>query len=145
MWTLYNVGFLIKVNPNFRAYNRACYCDRCFPVPLLLHHCSATAPPPLHHCSTTAPPLLHHCSTTAPSLLHHCSITAPEHTIRFNSSESSTEVNTYPLDYSRGIYSPSNIRFIKKSKKIKCVPITTIIFPKINLEHVELLRPKGLR
>ena len=48
---------------------------------------------------------------------------------------------TYPLDHSGGIYSPSNFRFIKKTLKIKFVPITTVILPKINLEHSELLRP----
>ena len=50
---------------------------------------------------------------------------------------------TYPLDHSRRIYSPSNFRFIQKTKKIKFVPITIIILPKINLEHLELLRPWG--
>ena len=30
------------------------------------------------------------------------------------------------FDYSRRIYSPSNLRFIQKTKKIKCVPITII-------------------
>ena len=48
---------------------------------------------------------------------------------------------TYPLNHFRRIYSPSNFRFIKKTKNIKCVPITTITLPKINLEHFELLRP----
>ena len=32
---------------------------------------------------------------------------------------------------------------LKKIKKIKCIPITTITLPKINLEHLELLRPWG--
>ena len=50
---------------------------------------------------------------------------------------------TYPIDHSRGIHSPSNFRFIQKTKKIKCVPITIILLPKINLEHLELLRPWG--
>ena len=48
---------------------------------------------------------------------------------------------TYPLDHSQRIYSPSNFRFIQKTKKIKIVPITIIILPKINLERLELLRP----
>ena len=52
---------------------------------------------------------------------------------------------TYPLDHSRRIYSPSNFRFGQKTKKIKFVPITIIILPKINLEHLELLRPRGFR
>ena len=50
---------------------------------------------------------------------------------------------TYPLDHSRRIYSPSNFRFSQKTKKIKFVPITIIILKKINLEHLELLRPWG--
>ena len=41
------------------------------------------------------------------------------------------------------IYSPSNFRFSKKKnkKKIKFVPITIILLSRINLEHLELLRP----
>ena len=51
---------------------------------------------------------------------------------------------TYPLDHSRRIYSPSNFRFSQRTKKIKFVrTITIIILPKINLEHLELLRPWG--
>ena len=50
---------------------------------------------------------------------------------------------TYPLDHSRRIYSPSNFRFGQKTKKIKFVPITIIILPKINLEHLELLSPEA--
>ena len=50
---------------------------------------------------------------------------------------------TYPLDHSRRICSPSNFRFSQKTKKIKFVPITIIILPKINLEHLELLRSWG--
>ena len=50
---------------------------------------------------------------------------------------------TYPLNHFWMLYSPLNFRFIKKTKEIKCVPITTIISPKINLEHLELLRPWG--
>ena len=52
---------------------------------------------------------------------------------------------TCPLDHSRRMYSPSNFRFSQKTKKIKFVPITIIILTKINLEHLELLRPWGLR
>ena len=48
---------------------------------------------------------------------------------------------TYPLDHFCRIYSPSNFRF--SQKKIKFVPITIIMLPKINLEHLELLRPWG--
>ena len=48
---------------------------------------------------------------------------------------------TYPPDHFRRIYSPSNFRFSQKTKKIKYVPIRKIILPKINLEHLELLRP----
>ena len=50
---------------------------------------------------------------------------------------------TYPLDHFCRIYSPSNFRFSQKTKKIKFVPITIIMLPKINLEHLELLRPWG--
>ena len=50
---------------------------------------------------------------------------------------------TYPLDHSRRIYSPSNFRFSQKTKKIKFVSITIIVLTKINLEHLELLRPWG--
>ena len=50
---------------------------------------------------------------------------------------------TYLLDYSRRIYSPSNFRLSQKIKKIKFIPITIIILPKINLEHLALLRPLG--
>ena len=52
---------------------------------------------------------------------------------------------TYPLDHFRRIYSPSNFRLSQKTKKIKFVPIriTIIMLPKINLEHLELLRPWG--
>ena len=52
---------------------------------------------------------------------------------------------TYPLDYSRRIYSPLNFRFLQKTKKMCPYRITTIVLPKINLEHLELLRPWGLR
>ena len=49
------------------------------------------------------------------------------------------------LDHSRRICSPSNFRVqvYSKNKKIRCVPITIILIPKINLEHLELLRPWG--
>ena len=50
---------------------------------------------------------------------------------------------TYPLDHFCRINSPSNFRFSQKTKKIKFVPITKIMLPKINLEHLELLRPWG--
>ena len=36
------------------------------------------------------------------------------------------------------------LQVYSQNKKIKCVePMTTIILPKINLEHLELLRPVG--
>ena len=42
------------------------------------------------------------------------------------------------------IYSLSNFRFIL-IYIVKFVPITSVILPKINLEHLELLRPWGFR
>ena len=54
---------------------------------------------------------------------------------------------TYPLDHSQRIYSPSNFRFMQKTNIIKYVPILfkqhLYYVPKINLEHLELLRPWG--
>ena len=50
---------------------------------------------------------------------------------------------TDPPYYSENIYNPSNFGFIKKTKKIKIVPISTITEPNTNLEHLELLRPWG--
>ena len=43
------------------------------------------------------------------------------------------EAHIDPFDHSQRIYSPLNFRLIKKTKKSKIVPITTIILPKINL------------
>ena len=49
---------------------------------------------------------------------------------------------TYLFDHFCRNYSPSsNFGFIQKTNKIKCVPITIIILPELNLEHLELLRP----
>ena len=43
---------------------------------------------------------------------------------------------SHTLVHSRKIYSPSNFRFIQKTKNKTC-PYNNILLPKINLEHLE--------
>ena len=51
---------------------------------------------------------------------------------------------TYYPDHSRiEDLQPLKLQVYSTTKKIKFVPITTIVLPKINVDHLELLKPLG--